>query len=61
MLFIDNYKKDQDWALVSESSVSQIYFELASILKNRSSNFRGLLYLPSNTVPNIDSPPFPLP
>ena len=28
-------------ALFSESSVSQIYFKLKSISKNRSSNFRG--------------------
>ena len=30
----------------SEFSVSQIYFELASISKNQSSNFRGLTVLP---------------
>ena len=30
---------DHEWALFYEYSVSQIYFKLASIPKNRSSNF----------------------
>ena len=34
-------KIDHEYVLFSESSVSHIYFDLASISKNRSSNFRG--------------------
>ena len=39
---IINIKKiDHVKVIFSESSVSQIYFELTSIKKNRSSNFQG--------------------
>ena len=33
--------KKKVFNVVSESSVSQIYFELVGILKNQSTNFRG--------------------
>ena len=36
---------DHEQVIFSESSLSQIYFELASIAKKQSSYFGGLLYL----------------
>ena len=41
MLLQTVIKKDHDEVQFSESSVSQIYFELVSISKNQSLNFLG--------------------
>ena len=43
MLLLAFIKIDHEYVLFSEFSVSQTYFELASISKNRRLNFRGFI------------------